>query len=251
MFIPESMVDNIEQKDSNRDMEESIETKFAEEMKYSKHGVLDEQQKVIEESNRNREQKELEEELKRAGVPHEDVRQHLEQLKRHQEENLHSKENKGTEDRSSSRQPGGDPDNYRLLQQSKSHDYQGKQESRDHQKKQENWHSMEGRYNTHSQPSHSSDMGTSVNKQQQTHLADTGYGPGQDIATGSVVQLPNTGDGAEIFGIVRWIGAMPNVAGQVAGIELVRITLRHSLYVSYMGANDLMFIFPNFVLFLS
>ena len=74
----------------------------------------------------------------------------------------------------------------------------------------------------HGQPSHSPAMGSSVNMQQENISVGAGYGPAQDITVDSVVQLPNTGGGAGIYGIVRWIGAMPNVAGQVAGIELVR-----------------------------
>ena len=41
------------------------------------------------------------------------------------------------------------------------------------------------------------------------------------VTIGSVIQLPNTGSGASIYGIVRWIGTMPKVTGLVAGIELV------------------------------
>ena len=208
LFIPESMVNKIEQKDLKRDMEESIAKKLAEKwtapsMKYlmSSKNFL---KKLIVTSNRKNWQK-----LKRLGIPHDEVNQHFEESKQYQENFLlQSKENKGTEDRHSSRQPGEDPNNYQQLQQSKSHDYQGKQESRDHQKKQENLHSVEGHRNTYSQPSHSSVMRPSVNKQQQKHLADTGYGPGKDITVGSVVQLPNTGDGAEIFGIVRLLCLM-------------------------------------------
>ena len=222
LFIPESVVDKIEQKYSKRDMEESIAKKLAEEMDRPQHEVLDEQQNVIGEANHNKQQKELEEELKRAGVPHEEVNQQLEEFKRYQETNLQSKENKGTEDKSSSRQPGGDPNNYRQLLQSKSCDYQGRQESRDYQKKLKDLHTV-GCYNKHSQPSRSSVMGTSVNKQRQKPAAVTGYGQGQNVAVGSVVKIPHTGGGIGIYGIVRWIGELPNVAGQVAGIELVRV----------------------------
>ena len=41
------------------------------------------------------------------------------------------------------------------------------------------------------------------------------------VTIGSMVQLPYAGGGAGIYGIVRWIGTMPNVTVQVAGIELV------------------------------
>ena len=50
-----------------------------------------------------------------------------------------------------------------------------------------------------------------------------------DVTVGSDVQLPNAGSGASMYGIVRWIGAMPDVTGLVAGIELVSSTSRHSL----------------------
>ena len=223
LFIPESMVDKIEQKGSIRGTEEMIATLLAEEMRCPKHELLDQQQKVIEEANRNKEQKELEEELKRAGVPPAEVNEQAKQYKRLQEEHLQSKVNKDAEDAHCFRQPGGDPNSYQQLQQSKPYDYQGRQKSRDHQKKHEGLHSSEGCHDMHGQPSYSPAMGSSVNKQQENILAGAGYGPAQDITVGSVVQLPNTGGGAGIFGIVRWIGELPNVAGQVAGIELVRI----------------------------
>ena len=226
LFIPESMADKIEQKSSKRDMEESMATKYAEEMNRPKQEVLDEQQKLIEEGNRNKEQKELEEELKKAGVPHEEVNKHLEELKRCQEKHVQSKEKKGTEDRSSSRQPGGDPNCHRQIYQS-----QGRQESRDHQKKHDELHFNESHFDKHSQSSHFSASGTSVDMQQEKPLADTGCGPGQDIAMGTMVQLPNTtGSGTGIYGVVRWIGFMPKVTGQVAGIELVSYTCIFTCY---------------------
>ena len=58
-----------------------------------------------------------------------------------------------------------------------------------------------------------------------------------DITIGSLVQLPNAGGGAGIYGIVRWIGTIPNVTGLVAGIELVRI--RHSCYVMKLNTLQL------------
>ena len=137
LFIPESMVDKIEEKDSSKkNTDESVTSKHAEEMNRPKHEMLDEQQKIIEQ------QKELEEEFKRAGVPHEEVMHHLEQLRRHQEKKLLSKESKG---RSNSRQPVGDP-NHQQLQQSNSYHYYGRQVSGDHQKKLDDLHFREGHY---------------------------------------------------------------------------------------------------------
>ena len=147
-------------------------------MDRSKHKILDEQQKVIVEAICNKQQKELEEEFKRAGVRHEPYEQ-VEQLKRLQEEHLRSKANKDTDDGDCSKKPIGDPKNHQHLQQSEYYDYQGRQESSYHQRK------------------------------------------AQDITIGSVVVLPNAGGGASIYGVVRWIGTVPNVIGKVAGIELV------------------------------
>ena len=132
------MVNKIEPKKSERLKEISIATKPAEEMDCQKHGVLDEQQKV-------QQQKELEEEFKRAGVPHDELKGQVEQLKQLQQKHLQSKENEVTEV----------------------------------------------------------------------------YLPGENIAIGSMVQLPNPGSGGGIYGIVRWIGTMHKVTGKVAGIELV------------------------------
>ena len=47
MFIPESMVNKIEQKESKRDMKESIAAKSVEEINHTKHEILDEQQKCF------------------------------------------------------------------------------------------------------------------------------------------------------------------------------------------------------------
>ena len=213
------MVDKIGQKESKKDMEESVATKLAEEMHRPKHEILHEQHKFFEEVNRNKEQKQLEDELKRAGVSNDEVNQQVEQFKRIQEEK--SKETKGTDDGCSSRQAGEDPNNHRPLQQSKSYDYQKMQhESGDDH---EDCHFKEQRYNKLGQSSHSSDIGTSVDMPQDKTLADTGYGPSQDITIDSIVQIPIAGGGPCKFGIVRWIGSMPNVAGLVAGIELVSI----------------------------
>ena len=116
LFIPESMVDKIEQKDSKK---ESEATKPAEEMEYPKYAVLEEQQKVAEEADHNTQRKELKEILR---VRPDEVTPQMEHLKRLQEKHLKSNINKGTEDGSCFRQPIVDPNN-RQLQQAKLYYY--------------------------------------------------------------------------------------------------------------------------------
>ena len=53
--------------------------------------------------------------------------------------------------------------------------------------------------------------------------ATTGDGLPLSIGIGDLIQIPCPGPGHPVrYGTVKWIGLLPNVVGQLAGIELVK-----------------------------
>jgi len=205
LFIPESMVDKLEQKGSNRDVKEGRATIFAEEMNHATREIYNMQ--LEEEDNHSMKQKEKNPPRglsEREAVP--------EDFKRNQAERSYPNDMRSAE----ANKPGQyrhDRSNRHRHRQSQSYEDQGKHTSSIPQNGREDWNSYASHYTASlwSRPS--------VDKPQES--PSSVYDPSHDIQVGSIVQVPSTGGNIAIYGIVRWFGTIPKCAEFVAGIELV------------------------------
>ena len=78
------------------------------------------------------------------------------------------------------------------------------------------------------------DYGMSRKKQERTSSKSQLNSADQRLELGSLVQLP-AADGTPKYGIIRWIGRLPMLQGEIAGIELVRhgLTVRVVCIATY------------------
>ena len=225
LFIPESMVEKIEQKGSNKAIEKRKSAILGEEIDHPIQETLNKQPYFTEEDNHSKKQKE------KAPRKSSDRVDQLEEFKQVQVERSELENKRGFEDQMNFVKPvrgRKDPSNYHHHQHLQSYEDRGKLPLNIQKYEQEGTYSYARNSSLLSNQSSRSSAHYSISQpsvdKKQTRPCSV-YDPSQDIQIGSRVQLPSTEESTAIYGSVHWIGTVPKCEGYIAGIELVSIVV--------------------------
>ncbi len=201
LALPESLVDTIKD-----DMEQSIATMIAGEQNKPKNDVLLEQQKVLKEAavaKKIREDKELAETAQNLGEAMAEQKRQFQQIESDRKKRYERQD-------SAKHELGWVHDQHRSNIQASASGRNGHDNTDKY-----------SQYNYEKQQSHHGYPTQNI----PPIMASSGDEPSYNVHVNSIVQIPCT-DNNDVpyrYGVVKWIGNMPKMTEQVAGMELVCI----------------------------